>query len=340
MTQGRKIAIAYVFAAPAVLAVVLFQRVTMVRVGAVEAGMAQAGDVLHNCDQAIPVLKSSELHPGPGFGNVALDSNQAIVSELQAVIEHIRELTGDEPAARSQFLVLDRMVAERTALRRSLRTLATSGLPAGKLADVGAQDIKLADGIAEIIDQIRTAHQTRFEQQAEAAKQSVRWADSAVLYGGFLTIWLIGIAAALLFHDERTRVWKGVERRVHTRILQELPVGVCLATSGGTILYSNNAEDAILGYEPGELYGKDVNGLVSPTPDEPAFEELIDRLRPNQTWFGHLELVKKNRALLQLPSWVTNLEVAGRFFRLYIHDPYSRQASPAVLEAVRAVNGN
>lgn len=336
MTQGRKIAMVYVFAVPAVLAVVLFQRVMLVRVGGVEGGMARAADVVRNCDRALPLIKQSELHGGGS----ALESNEAVLSQLQTVIQRLRELTGEEPAASSQFQTLDRLAAERSALRESLRTFAKSGPPASKLAAAAMQDHKLGDRIAEVVAQIRTAYQILLQQQGETATQSFRWANAAVLYGGFLAIWLVGIAAALLFHDERTRAWKGIERRVHTRILQELPVGVCLTTGGGTILYSNCAQDAILGYEPGELYGKDVNALVSPTPAEPAFEDLIDRLRPNQTWFGQLELLKKNHALLELPSWVTNLEVAGKFFRVYIHDPYSRQVQPAALEALSRVNGN
>lgn len=166
------------------------------------------------------------------------------------------------------------------------------------------------------------------------------WANAAVLYGGFLTVWLIGVAAVLLFHDERTRAWKGVERRVHTRILEELPMGVCLTTGGGTILYSNNAEGAILGYEPGELFAKDVNSFVSSTEAELAFEDLIDRLPPNQTWHGELALTKKDHSFFNVPSWVTNLEVAGKFFRVYIHNPFTRHEHPAVLEASRRVNGS
>ncbi|HEV2425771.1 MAG TPA: PAS domain-containing protein [Terriglobia bacterium] len=340
MTQGRKIAIAYVFAVPAVLAVVLFQRVTLVRIEGVEGNMLRAADVLRNCDRAIALLKESELRPGTRVGKAAGESNQAVDSELASVIQRIRQLTRGDAAAQARFQALDRLTAERTALRQSLRTLAGTRAPAAKLAAAEARDTELRNGIAEIIGQLRTARQDQYQQQAGGASQSVRWANAAVLYGGFLTVWLVAVAAVLLFHDERTRVWKGIERRVHTKVLQELPIGVCLTTGGGTVLYSNSAQDATLGYEPGELYGKDVSALVSASPAEPAFDDLVDRLLPNQTWYGELELTRKDMTSLRVASWVTNLEVAGKFFRVYLHDSFSRQVHPEVLEIAGRVNGN
>lgn len=322
MTQGRKIAFAYVFAVPAVLIVVLFERVSLLRVGTGETGMAQAAEVMRNCDVATSLLKEPAARPGAALGIAAEQPNQAALPD---VVQRIRGLTANEPAIQSQLWRLDPLVAQRAALGQSIRDSAKNGWSAGRVADAETEDLKLSESMAIMVGNIRTAHQIEMEQEADAAAQSARWASAAILYGGFLTVWLIGVAAVLLFHDERRRAWKGVERRVHTRILQELPVGVCLTTGGGTILYSNSAEEAILGYEAGELFTKDVNSFVSPTEAEPAFEDLIDRLPPNQTWHGELALTKKDKSFFTVAAWVTNLEVAGKFFRVYIHNPYSRQ---------------
>ena len=121
-------------------------------------------------------------------------------------------------------------------------------------------------------------------------------------------------------------------------VLQELPVGVCLTTGSGVILYSNQAEDALLGYEPGELIGRNVAGFVSPTDADPAFDDVIDRLPPNQTWSGELGLHKKDKSFVEAASWVTNLEVAGKFYRVYIHNPDSSPVPGAILEAAGRVN--
>jgi len=334
MTQGKKIAFAYVFAVPAVLAIVFFERVGLLRVSDSETGMTQASEALHNCELAISLLKESELRPGPAPASTTVGSSPALAGQFSGAIQRLHELTRNEPTAQSQLHSLDRLLAERTTLRRSLGGNGSSN-PAAE-----AQDRALSESIAIVIGEIETAHQARLQQQGDAAAQSARWANAAVLYGGFLTVWLIAVAAVLLFHDEKVTAWKGIERRVHTRILEELPIGVCLTTEAGTILYSNHAEGAILGYEPAELFAKDVNTFVSTAETDPAFDDLLDRLPPNRSWYGELALNKSDKSFLKAASWVTNLEVAGKFFRVYIHDPFPRQAQPPVLETARRENGN
>ena len=334
MTQGRKIAFAYVLAVPAVLAVVFFERVSLVRVSGSETAMARTGEVLHNCGLAISLLKEPDLRPGIPPGGATMESSPSVAAQLSGAVQRLYALTASDPSDQSRLRAFDRLLATRSALRRSAAKNPSSR------ADTAAQDQKLTDSMAGVIREIETAHQIGLQQQADAVAQSVRWANAAVLYGGFLTAWLIGVAAVLLFHDERTRAWRGIERRVHTRILEELPIGVCLTTGAGTILYTNHAEGAILGYEPAELFAKDVNTFVSPAGTDPAFDDLIDRLPPNQSWYGGLALTRSDRSLLTAASWVTNLEVAGKFFRVYIHDPFSRHASSPVLETATRVNGN
>lgn len=338
MTQSRKIAILYVFAVPAVLLVVLFERVAVLRVGSVQTGMAKAGEVLRACDLAASLLRQSELRPGPLPGSAAIVPNQAAISQFSDALQRVRELTRDEPTAGSQFRSLDLLLAERSSVLKSAADSMKSAGSANIFADAESRNQKISGDIADLIAEIRKDYEIGLEQQGQTAGQSVRSAGAAILYGGFLTIWLVGVAAVLLFHDDRTRAWTGVERRVHTRILQELPVGVCLTTGSGVILYANQAEDALLGYEAGELIGRNVGGFVSPTDADPAFDDVIDRLPPNQTWSGELALYKKDRSYLEVASWVTNLEVAGKFYRLYTHNAASRLVHPAMLETAGSVN--
>ena len=338
MTQSRKIAIIYVFAVPAVLLVILFERVAVLRVGSVETGMAKAGAVLRICDRAAALLKESELRPASVPGGAVIVPDQAVVSQFSDALQQVRELTRDDAAAQSQFRTLDLLVAERSTLLKSAMESMKNQASASSLADMRSRDQKLAGELANLISEIRKQYEIGLEQQGQTASQSVHSAGAAILYGGFLTLWLVGVAAVLLFHDERARAWTGVERRVHTRILQELPIGICLTTGGGVILYSNQAEDALLGYEPGELIGRNVAGFVSPTDADPAFDDVIDRLPPNRTWSGELGLHKKDRSFVEAASWVTNLEVAGKFYRLYIHNPEPRPVPAAILEAASRVN--
>ena len=338
MTQSRKIAIVYVLAVPAVLLVILFERVAVLRVGSVETEMAKAGEVLRICDRAASLLRESELRPASAPGGAVIVPDQAVVSQLGDALQQVRELTRDEPGVQSQFRTLDLLVAERSSLLKSAMESRKNPASANSVAGAESRDQKLSGDIANLIAEIRKEYEMGLEHQGQTAAQSVRSAGAAILYGGFLTLWLVGVAAVLLFHDERARAWTGVERRVHTRILQELPIGVCLTTGSGVILYSNQAEDALLGYEPGELIGRNVAGFVSPTDADPAFDDVIDRLPPNQTWSGELGLHKKDKSFVEAASWVTNLEVAGKFYRVYIHNPDSSPVPGAILEAAGRVN--
>ena len=324
MTQRRRIAIIYAFAVPAVLAVVLFERIAFLRVDTVQSQMSNTAAALHQCDLALSLLRGTEGRTDPSSGeafNAA--SYERPASQLSGVLQRLRELTRDEPATQSQLRDLDQLIDQRTGVLRLAKAESDARGKTQNRAALEGEDQKSPEATVNLVGEIRTAQQIRLQEQGELAAQSVRWANLTITYGGFLFLWLVGVAAFLLFHDERAHAWTGVERQVHTRILEDLPLGVCLATSAGTLLYANRAEDAILGYEAGELIGKNVIDLHSASDAESAFAEVVDLLPPGQTWSGELNLRKKDQALLKSASWIMNLEVAGKFFRLFIHDPHS-----------------
>ena len=60
MTQRRRIAIAYLFAVPAVLGVVLSQHVAFVRLKHAGAGMSQASEALRQSNVALSLLNDAE----------------------------------------------------------------------------------------------------------------------------------------------------------------------------------------------------------------------------------------------------------------------------------------
>src|ERR1019366_8750503 len=119
----------------------------------------------------------------------------------------------------------------------------------------------LLSDIDKILADIKSAEQIRLDQQSEAATRSVHLASTFTAYGGGLLIWLVGVAAFLLFHDEKARVWAGGERRVHTKVLEVFPLGVSVTTNEGIIVYANPAEEALFGYSAHELLGGNANPL-------------------------------------------------------------------------------
>ena len=113
-----------------------------------------------------------------------------------------------------------------------------------------------------------------------------------------------------------------MERRVHSKILQTLPLGVSLATDSGIILYANPAEEALLGYERGGLLGTNSN-LVHDLEGQGGAQtanEILDWLGAGKTWSGELPVRKKDGTIQKNPSWVMNLDVPGKVYRVFIHN--------------------
>lgn len=188
MTQGKRIAIAYVFAVPVVLAVVLLQRLAFLRVDHVEGAIAQAAEVLRDCDLTISLLREAGLrqHDAPDSA-ASRTSYQDAVSQLRTVFQRL-QLTGNEPSTQSQFRTLGLLIEERTGLLQSTIDLNKEGRPAVQnRATLEARGQKLSDDIGKLIAEIKTAQQIRL-QQRQAAAQGLRLASATGTYGGFLMI--------------------------------------------------------------------------------------------------------------------------------------------------------
>ena len=261
MTQRRRIAISYLFAVPAVLAIVLVQHIAILRLRSAESEMARTAEVLRRTKAGSPL---GQAEP-PGKSGASIQA--------------------------------------QTAAQTQGQTAATvdTKLPAGNSA----------------------APSARLAEQRQIADASVHFAEIVNTFSGILTIWLVGVAAFLLFHDEKARAWTGGERRVHTRIIETLPLGVCLSTVSGGILYTNVTEDSIFGYEREDLIGKDVARLHGHLPSAPGLtlEAAIDGLAPGQTWSGEVNIQLKDGSNRKTQAWITNLEVAGKLYRLFVHNP-------------------
>lgn len=179
MTQSKKLAIAYVFAVPVVLAIVLLQRLAFMRVDHVESAMAQAAEVLRDCDLTISLLREAELrrHDAPDSA-ASTTSYQDAVSQLRSLFQRLQR-TGNDPSTQSQFRTLDLLIEERTGLLQSTIDLNKEGKTAVQnRAALEARGQKLSDDTGKLIAEIKTAQQIRLQQQRQAAAQSLRLASA------------------------------------------------------------------------------------------------------------------------------------------------------------------
>src|SRR5579863_705595 len=204
MTQRRRIAIIYAFAVPAVLAVVLFERIAFLRVDTVESQMSNTAGALHQCDLALSLLRGTEGRTNPSSGEAFNGASyERPASQLSGVLQRLRELTRDEPAIQSQLRDLDQLIDPRTGVLRLAKAESGGRGNTQNRAALEGEGQKSPEATVNLVAEIRTAQQIRLQEQGEMAAQSVRWANLTVTYGGFLLLWLVGVAAFLLFHDER-----------------------------------------------------------------------------------------------------------------------------------------
>jgi PAS domain S-box-containing protein len=330
MTQRKKIAFAYLFAVPVVLVIVLFQYGALFRVSSDAGGLGQAAEVLHESDAAISLLKDAEAdaqrYVASGGDDVYRGLYQDAVSQLRNVLRHLQELTHSDPSTQQHLLALDPLVANRTSLFQQAMDLGKKGGPSVQdRTALERQGQKLTDDIGKIIADIKTAQFIRLQQQKETVGRSVRVADVLTTYGGILVIWIVGVAAFLLFHDEKKRVWDGMERRIPSKVLQTLPLGVCVTTDSGLILYANPAEEAVFGYDPGELVGKNVTLLHAPdgVGADRNVSAIFERLESAQIWSGEIPIVKKDGTTHKTGVWIMNMEVPGKLYRVVVHNYYT-----------------
>jgi PAS domain S-box-containing protein len=326
MSQRRKIAIAYAFAVPVVLAVVLLLHAALIGVSSSANGMAQAAKVMQETDAALLLLTeaatNAQKYVTSGGSQTWNSAYQDSVSHLRKVLQEIDDETKIDKSVQAKSASLAPLVAKQIILFERSMAVAKRDPSARDKTATYVEDQKLRDDIGKYMAEIKSAQQTRLQQQGEAATGSVRLASMFTTYGGGLVIWLVGVAAFLLFHDEKARAWAGVERRVHTKILQTLPLGVSVATDSGIILYANPAEEALTGYERGELLGNNATLLhdLEGQGGEQTVNQILDRLGAGKSWSGELPVRKKDGTIQKPPSWVMNLDVPGKVYRVFVHN--------------------
>ena len=101
------------------------------------------------------------------------------------------------------------------------------------------------------------------------------------------------------------------EIQLHSVIMANLAEGILLIRAGdGAIVFTNPQFEAMFGYGPGELVGKNVSTVNAPTqlsPEETA-KKIIASLNKNNMWSGEIESIKKDGSTFWCFASVTTFE--------------------------------
>jgi len=122
------------------------------------------------------------------------------------------------------------------------------------------------------------------------------------------------VGRLLVARDITERKWAEEALRMQARVLESMLEGVSLSDENGVILYTNLAEDAMFGYEPGELIGKHVMVLNAYPPEENAriVEGVIGQLKARGGWEGEFSNRRKDGTPFTTFARITALELQGK----------------------------
>lgn len=324
MTQRRQIAIAYSVAVPILFAFLTLEVGALYRLDAHEGNIVQGAAALSECDSLLSALRDAEA---AAQGYVASGSDYYrssygdALTRLNGSLAKLDDLSRSDPATQAKLRSLHDASAKRFGfLQREMdsRKMLRS---AGASATLDPQSANLAAEIETIVAGIRAEKQARSRQEQLNAARSASTVDTFVKYGGVVTIWIVGVAALLLFYDDSGRSRERIEQRLHTDVLESLPLGVCLTTESGAILYANPAAEIAFGYKPGELVARNIALLHDPSGHgtEPSLVEIFARLAPHELWSGELPIRTKDGDVVRAASWIARLHVGEKDCRLLVH---------------------
>ena len=357
MIYRRNIAVAYVLAIPIFLGALFVELGALYKLNAAEGDVIKAMSASHGFDDLLAELREAEKaaqgYVASGGGDYRLAYGNA-EGRVDGALDRLEEQTRNDPnvpspQAQANLGQLRGAVAERLgALERAMSARSTRPTArANASEEIRESDAEAA--IGNIVTELRGDEQSRAEEEQANAARNAASANTLVKYAGVLTIWMIGVAALLLFHDDRASFRGRIEQRLHSDILESLPLGVCLASESGVILYANPAAENSFGYRPGELVARNIESLheSSEGGSDSRIAEILEQMFGKDIWSGELALRTKEGEIVRADSWISSMRVGGKDCRLLVHGaagpgstkPQSHEAAGAFRSAREAVRG-
>jgi len=329
MIRRRKVAVAYALAIPIFVTVLFAELGELYKLNAAEGEVVKAISESHGFEDLLADLQQAEK-AAQGYAISGSDDYRLAfgnaAGRVNSALDQLEEETKGDPGVQSpkgqaNLRQLRKAAMERLeTLERDMSMRSTRPAARANSANQTRQSDDEAR-IEETIAEMRTNERSRAEREQANAGRSAGSANTLVKYAGVLAIWMIGVAALLLFHDDRAGFRGRIEERLHTDILESLPVGVCLASESGVILYANPAAESNFGYRPGELVARNVESLHGPSDggSDPRIAELLAQMLGHETWSGELSLRTREGEIVRTDSWISSVRVGGKDCRLLVH---------------------
>jgi len=326
----RKIVLGYIAAVPILIVITILQFMSVQGVVEAYRREGRAYDIIRQSDALTEALGDIDA----SFRNFLKDRKSEELKPYQDAPARTRELLdslimlteGDGPQ-QSRVKQIEAGVSTRLDLyRKQLETQPVTLAPSARSAappppnEAQAEGEKTSVDLASLLAALRREESNRLPALAAASRAGVSRANKLAPIVGMLCIWMVLLAALLLYRDTTRRAYAGIERRMQTRIVEMLPLGTCLVDEDGLVLYTNAAQDSLFGYEPGGLVGRHVTSLHSNPRGEgdEVFDGAMAELRSQGAWRGNFVARRKNLTTFNCLSQAVPVDMSGKSYRLFL----------------------
>ena len=326
----RKLVWGYVFVVPVLIVLTVIQFMSVQ--GVVNAFRSEGNsiDIIRHAETLSVALAETDASI-QGFvktrKNEDLAPYEAGPSRTREILTQLAQLTKGDAPQQARVSQLEAAIATRFDLYRKLLETqpVTRPSPAANKTppppnEAEVQGEAKSGEIAKAWGDLRSHEFARLPALAAASQYRLSRANRLAPIAGVLAIWMVLLAALLLYRDTTRRTYAGVERRIQARIVETLPLGVCVVDEAGLVLYTNAAQDLLFGYEPGGIVGRHITALRKPASsgDIEIFDRAMDELRSEGSWRGDFVAKRKNTTSFNCVAQAVCIDLSGKPHRMFL----------------------
>ena len=319
----KKVAAGLVLALPVLLVLDYLQYQSVHIVAGTHRMVVRSNEVLREISALQGQLKDAEVAVSRYIVSgetVALNPLETTEGAVRETLARLAPLVADESEQKARVQKLDPIITRRIELLKQEVSLRNQkGFTIEKTRPLETEGRKISEAVQTLAGEMEKAEIDTLKRRSDEARGSVQRATFITPFAAILGLWLVALAALLLYRDASEKKWTGMERRMHSRLLETLPVSVFMVDENDLIFYANPAHDALFGYNSGDLIGRHASILQAASRDEAdhPFAKISEELTLHGNWTGELECRKKDGTTFSCLVRGKYLELPGKVYRVF-----------------------
>lgn len=320
----KKIVIAYILAVPVLVVVDAFHFTAVQGVVGSHRRVTAASEIVREADALSAALQQARTALG-GFvadrPGATLAPYLEATGKMKKAAQRLVSLAHDDAPEEARAAKLEPAINKvLEVMQQAVDLHVKQGSKPEKQIEFDGQVEKQAEVIQPLLAEMKKYETEHFPAFNAAAQATVERVGRLTPFAAVLSIWMVLVAALLLYRDSTRRVWAGVERRIHSRVFEALPFGICVVDEHGLINLTNPAQDNLFSYPQGGLMGRHVTVLHnSPRGEgEELFEKAMQELGQRGQWRGEFPARTKDGKNFNCLCQAATMDLAGKPHRVFL----------------------